>query len=80
MKRYLVHYGVPFNIRCKSFDTEAEARCFIREHVFGDSRYCRLEKVEELNADFTYINHWEVTNKDVSRKLFDRGIAKKEEV
>lgn len=79
-KRYLVHYGVPFNIKCRSFSTEAEARNFIREHVFADSRYCRLEVVEELDVHFEYVNHWEVDDAKVSRKLFDIGIAKREEV
>jgi len=80
MKRYLVHYGVPFNVKCRQFDTEVEARKFIQEHVFSDIRYCRLEKVEELIEDFAFVNHWDAKDVEVGRKLFETGIAKKEEL
>lgn len=78
MTKYIVTYGVPFNIRTRSFKTEYDAKKFISEHVFEDSRYCRLEKVEELNADFKYVPYYKVKDRELSHRLFEYGIIKKQ--
>ena len=75
--RYIVHYGAPFAIQSKKFDTEHEARKFIASCVFGDLRYCRLEKVEELEANFDYMEHYKIKDKKLSDEMFKWGIVSK---
>lgn len=74
--KYVVHYGVPFNVRQKSFETEYEAKSFIASHIFADSRFCRLEKVIEMDIDFSYAPHYEMPTKDLRDKMFNYGLIK----
>ena len=74
---YVVEYGTSFYHKSKKFDTEREARQFIAEHVFADSRSFSFKKVEELQADvdFRDWNHPDFKDrKDVQAELFDHGI------
>ena len=75
--RYVVNYGAPFNIRSRTFKTEYEAKVFIREHIFGDRRFCSLEKVEELDVDFEYMPHYEIEDRELQDKMFHNGIIER---
>ena len=68
--KYVVHYGVPFDEKQKSFDSKEQAEKFINDHVFIGLSYINkdgsvksvnsdtiyLEKTEKLDAPFTVVS------------------------
>ena len=75
MVKYEVTYGVPFDVRSKTFQTEQEARQFIADNMFGDGRFCSLRKIETLEADFEIVNHYEFFQNELRDKMFNTGIV-----
>lgn len=73
--KYEVTWGVRFNRHSKSFNTLWEAQNFIKDSVFGDARFCKLYKIEELDGNFTFANHYDFADRNVERKMFEAGIV-----
>lgn len=71
--KYEVHYGVPFNLSVAQFSTLEEAKEFISNHVFGESRFCYVQKVEDIDVEFKFTNYWNL-EKAEGDKMFKSGI------
>ena len=77
-----VYYGAPFARKTKKFTNTNELVRWLRSNIFlNDTDGVRVEEVRDWDAGdlVTYMDHYEVKDKKLSRKLFESGIISWEE-
>lgn len=72
-----VYYGAPFARKTKKFKDKNDLVRWLRSNIFlNDVDGVKIEEVKDWDPGdlVTYMNHYEVKDKALSRKLFESGI------
>ena len=79
---YRVYYGAPFARKTKKFNNKQDMYQWLESNIFlPDGGSVRVEEVREIDVDdhVVYMNHYDIKDKALSRRLFETGIISRGE-